>query len=77
MRRFWIWCDKLQEPWRLIFCLIFVGVSIGAISFGNEWRNPYLMFGGVIFLLLGFWSRTRFLYRESKSKGFKISGRRL
>ena len=77
MRRFWIWYENLKEPWDLLFALAFMGTSIGAISFGMVWHKPYLVFSGLLFLLLLLGSRIRFLNREAKSRGFKTSGRRL
>ncbi len=81
MRRFWIWYDKLNEPWRLFLCLFLVAIGTGAIGFGAGVQNPHLKFGlrlgGWAFLFFLILSRIRSLNKEGKSKGFKISGRRL
>lgn len=73
MRRFWTWYDKLNELWRMLLILLFVAVSIGAISCGNVWHNPYLMFGGLLFLVLGLWSRIRFVQKSGRIKGRKLN----
>ena len=77
MRRLWIWYEKLSDLWRLLFVLAFVGIGIGAISLGfaTEKHNPFLVFGGFLFILLLFLSRIRFLNQKEASRGFHIRRR--
>ncbi len=74
MRRFWIWCDRLKEPWRELLWLLFLAIGFGGISLGfvMEKHNLYLMLGGFLFILFLFLSRICFLNREEKSRGFHV-----
>ncbi len=79
MRRFWIWYDKLDGLWKLLLILLFLAMGIGAISLGfaMERHSPYLIFGGLFFILLLFLNRVCFLNQEAESGGQKTHGRRL
>ena len=79
MRRFWIWYDKLDGLWKFLLILLFLAIGIGAISvgFAMEKHSPYLIFGGLFFILLLFLNRACFLSQEAKSEGRETRGRRL
>ncbi len=78
MWRFWIWYDKLDGLRKLLLILLFLAIGIGAISVGfvMEEHGPYLIFGGLFFILFSFLSRICFLNQESESKRRKTYGRR-
>ncbi len=79
MWKFWIWYDRLKEPWRELLLLLFLAIGFGGISLGFviEKHNLYLIFGGLFFILLLFLSRACFLNQEAGSRGRKTRGRQL
>ena len=78
MQRFWRWFDRLNGLRKLLLILLFLAITLGAMSLGfaTEKHNPYLVFGGLFFFLLLFLNRFCFLNQEEGSKGFHVRGRR-
>jgi hypothetical protein len=78
MRKFWFWFDKLDGLWKLLLILLFLAIGIGAISVGFvvEKHSPYLIFGGLFFILLLFLNRACFLDQEAASRRLHIRSKR-
>ncbi len=78
MRKFWVWFERLNELRRFLLVLLFAAVGFGMISLGfaTEKHNPYLVFGGFLFILLLFLSRIHFLKQEAASRGLHIRSKR-
>jgi len=79
MRRFWTWFDRLESSRKLFLVLLFLAVGLGTMGLGFEMKepNPYLIFGGLFFIIGFFSSGALFFNKKEKSERFKARGRHL